>query len=176
MADTSGCGRVDPVVAPPPPPPPGTDELARLWATAVAALRPEQGQTDAQCPDDPDCPPAAAGTSTSAAAGSTDDGGTAAGGDDSEVDEVHLCARLGFGFREALRCGGGRPRPGAAAVLKLLLQLLSPRGGADSDDAATARVLDAISWELFDGLVVHLPVSPTQPHNSRAQYQASPAT
>ncbi len=154
MADPSGPAPLAPLLHTPPPPP-ATDELARRWATALAALRTDPAPAPAAHPGDSDCTPAAA-----AAAGTTDDdGGTAAGGDDSEVDEVGLCARLGFGFREALRCGGGRPRPGAAAVLKLLLQLLSPHGGADSDDAATARVLDAIGWELFDGLVVHLPVS-----------------
>ena len=72
-------------------------------------------------------------------------------------------ATLGPGLRGALRSSRGKPRPGAAAVLQLLDRLLSPddteRDPGEPTDHATARVVDAIGWELFDGLVVHLPVS-----------------
>lgn len=77
-------------------------------------------------------------------------------------------ASLGYGFRQALRTDGATPRPGSATVLELLLDLLTQSGDAgsggpgendESATKATARVVDAIGWELFDGLVVHLPVS-----------------
>lgn len=91
-----------------------------------------------------------------------------------DLDIVAL-GPLGLKFRAALRCGSGQPRPGAVAALKLLDVLLRPalsskcsnsrtndgEAGVSEIEAgeATVRLVDAIGWELFDGLVVHLPVS-----------------
>ena len=95
-------------------------------------------------------------------------GGTSSG-------SKEAAATLGCALRGALRSSRAKPHPGAAAVLQLLDRLLSQddgercperraerhteRDSGQPTDHSTARVVDAIGWQLFDGLVVHLPVS-----------------
>lgn len=81
----------------------------------------------------------------------------------SSDESGEAAALLGCGLREALRTDGATPRPGSAAVLEVLFGLLSTCSGSgevgDVATEATGRVVEAIGWELFDALVVHLPVS-----------------